>query len=445
MGTVIINGKTYDAMTGMPIADVLEMVLEKPKAIVAESTSESVSESSAKNMPVARKVEASRRLSKQDRLAAAVAQEFAEPGKNEDERAYQTTTGEAVVSESAPEWISSYVTTKDNTAKPNWISNYLAGNEPVEIEPIGLEVAPQSETKTVAQTEAETASVKAEEFASSRSKTHNVRRSVGRSKTLSRAFVKKPKTAEIMSFARHAAPAASVAKHPDVHRFAPVSTKASTDDHKSEKVVQEEFDAPYFVDTARKESATEAQDNNQLKNALINEQLEQPIDRKARRRAEKQAAKESRAKRSFRAPTLITAALAIVVIGGYFTYVNMPAISIRVAAREAGIDAHVPYTPNGYLIDGPVAYAAGQIKINYKSNGGASGYSVTQQSSDWSNEDIVNGLLRPDESYRTIDVGDVTVYRYNNNAAWVKDDMLFTVNGNDTLGDSQIAEIAKSM
>jgi hypothetical protein len=169
--------------------------------------------------------------------------------------------------------------------------------------------------------------------------------------------------------------------------------------------------------------------------------MDQPVDQKARTRAAKKAA---RGRRRFAVPTLVTAALAVLVLGGYFTYVSMPSISVRVAAARAGVDAHMPYTPSGYSIDGPVAYEPGRVTINYKSNGGGVGYSLTQQNNTWG-DDVVADSLVEEGKYTTISAGQVKIYRYGGNAAWVNKGILFTLNGNQTLGDEQITRIVESV
>jgi hypothetical protein len=192
---------------------------------------------------------------------------------------------------------------------------------------------------------------------------------------------------------------------------------------------------------AQREMTKVAPTSSDLKNALISEQMDQPIDHKARAKAEKKAA---RSRRRFAAPTLVTAALAVLVLGGYFTYVSMPSISVRVAAARAGVDAHAPYTPNGYSIDGPVAYAPGSVTINYKSNGGGAGYSLTQQSNTWGDNVVMNTLVEGSD-YTSLKVGNLTIYRYGNQTAWVDNGILFTLGGNESLGDDQITRIVDSL
>lgn len=483
MGVVIINGKNYDSRTGLPMESVLDFAVERS----GQKTTKKYS------------IKRTKRSSKQTRMAEEIAREFESfeqpfdrsvteksPEPVIEEKAEQKTTwiksyldGEEPIeidlfeTEDAkkgwinnyltgsepeaeliqlkyatPEWISSFAS-PSAVPKSGWITNYLAGNDPIEIEP--LEPQQAEFTEKIRQ-----------KFMPSRQEPHHISRAPKRSEILNRSFVKKPISTFEKVNINVVRKYAVVDKHPSVSRFAQPdvrSPKISTDyiikeftkslpasEPVNKSASDEAFAKPYQpIVTAQSVCASDLKPTGSvIKSALINEQSTNSEDFKSRRHAEEKTSKSSvKARRFFKAPTLITAALAVVVLGGYFAYVNMPAISIRVAASQAGIDAHVPYTPSGYSIDGPVAHAAGQIKINYKSNGGE-GYSVTQQENSWSNSDVVQSLLRG-EDYRTVKAGDTTVYRYNNNAAWIKGNILYTLNGNGSLGDDQIKRIADSV
>jgi len=420
MGVVIINGQKYDSVSGLQI--------DQPKEKKFQ----------IKEISVARVTSKPRRQSKQERLAEAVAQEFANEPTEEITR--------KIISEPAkrqvPDWINQFVDRQaDIIAQPNWIANYLAGGEPLEIEPIGLEAVAQQQPATSS----------ASTYSRSTLTPQHTRRAPQRSRTLNRDFAKKPSyIAKIKpSFVRRASQQTAT-KHPDVHRFAPTPIPVPTNNSNAKSTIsnKSKSEAPFVPvmtrnmeeKLAQRKAPKVTQTSSDLKKALISEQMNQPIDRKSRLKAERKAA---RTRRRFTAPTLVTAALAIMVLGGYFTYVSMPSISVRVAAARAGIDAHTPYAPSGYSIDGPVAYAPGRVTINYKSNGGGNGYSLTQETNEWGN-DAMSSLVDSND-YTTIESGRTTIYRYGNKAAWISNDILFTLNGNDSLGDDQITRIVESM
>ncbi|MDR1970023.1 MAG: DUF4367 domain-containing protein [Candidatus Nomurabacteria bacterium] len=406
MGVVTINGQRYDSVTGLMVDDPgpLAEAIETPKP---------------------------RRQSKQERLAEAIAREF-----NDNELGVEITT--EPVRREVPDWISQFTERQvDEVAEaveqPAWVTNYISGGDPIEIQPIGLEAAAReaAQQQTVATNEPV------------RSEPQHNHRSQQSSSTLHRDFVQKPDYATQISVKQRTP--ASVETHPDVHRFAPVDIEINEATVTSESKSDASF-APVMTHSmeekfAEHQLAKSAPTSSDLKSALINEQMSQPIDDKSRAKAEKKAA---HVRRRFAAPTLITAALAILVLGGYFTYVSMPSISVRVAAARAGVDARAPYTPSGYSIDGPVAYEPGRVTINYKSNGGGAGYSFTQQNNSWGDNVVLDDIVEGD-NYTTLKVGNLEIYRYGNNTAWLHNGILFTLNGNESLGDDQIARIVESI
>ena len=398
MATVIINGKTYDAQTGLQINQ--DSKNSQPKNSVRK-----------------------KRISKQERMAAEISREFAELEQSKPSEPFAKSNS-SVEKSIMPNWISDYVSSA-STSTPNWISNYILGNDPIEIEPIELnKIATEEKTKW--------------KFTTSRQNPNHINRTPNRATTLNRTFTKKPHSSSLkvkFAVARHEISELNIEKHPSIQRFAQAQIKVRVSP--TPKTTDEKL-APAFKPNLASNASRPTGD--EIRRVLNSEMLNASHSQKSNRFTEK-----VKAKRFFRAPTLITAALAFVILGGYFTYINIPTISIRIAANQAGINAHVPSTPNGYSIDGPVAHASGQIRINYRSNGGADGFSITQQESSWVNADIVRYLLPSHEDHRMLDVNGMTIYRFGNNAIWIKDNILFTVNGNDLTSDEKIIRIAESI
>lgn len=162
---------------------------------------------------------------------------------------------------------------------------------------------------------------------------------------------------------------------------------------------------------------------------------------------------ETRVKKSFarRYPRLVsagTASLAIVLLAGYFTYINLPSISVRVAAAQAGIDASYPsYQPAGYGIRGPVAYENGEVAINFQSTTNPSHFTINQSKSGWDSSALLDNYVIPqsDNNYASYSDNGLTIYVYGHNAAWVNGGILHTIEGDAELSGDQIRRIATSM
>ena len=149
-----------------------------------------------------------------------------------------------------------------------------------------------------------------------------------------------------------------------------------------------------------------------------------------------------------RLASMASASFAIIVLGGYFTYLNMPGLSVRVAAAQADVAASFPdYHPDGYRFNGPVAFAPGQVSIDFVANGGNTRYTVTEQKSTWDSQAVYNNVVAKaaEDSYVTNSQQGLTVYTFKGEAAWVNKGILYTISGDAPLSNEQLLRIAGSM
>ena len=165
-------------------------------------------------------------------------------------------------------------------------------------------------------------------------------------------------------------------------------------------------------------------------------------------KASKKTKKKSFFQRHPRLMSVSSASLAIVMLGGYLTYVNLPNISVRVAAAQAGIAATYPsYKPSGYSLNGPVAYSDGQVSMKFAANVGPQNFTVKQVKSSWDSSALLENYVAPSSSddYQTVSDSGLTIYTYGNNAAWVNGGILHTIEGDASLSSEQVRKIATSM
>ena len=140
--------------------------------------------------------------------------------------------------------------------------------------------------------------------------------------------------------------------------------------------------------------------------------------------------------------------LSVLVLGAYFTYLNMPTLSTRVAASQAGINASYPaYNPTGYSLSGPVAFQQGSVKMKFAANASPDNYTLSQTHSDWDSSAVLDNYITPKagDNYATTTTGGLTIYTYNKNAAWVNRGILYTIEGDAPLSNDQIQRIATSL
>lgn len=182
----------------------------------------------------------------------------------------------------------------------------------------------------------------------------------------------------------------------------------------------------------------------EIKNSMIEQALKNAPDKKQ----QKAPKKKSFFARHPRLLSIGSASLALVLLGGYFTYLNLPDLSVRVAAAQAGINASYPeYQPDGYRLNGPVAANSGKVEIQFASNAGPQGFTITQEKSSWDSSAVVSNIVKPksNDSYVTTSERGLTIYTYNGNAAWVNKGILYTIEGDAPLSSEQIRRIASSL
>lgn len=143
-----------------------------------------------------------------------------------------------------------------------------------------------------------------------------------------------------------------------------------------------------------------------------------------------------------------TTVLAITLLGGFFVYQNIPNMAMRVASARSGVNAQMPsYKPGGYAISGPITYSAGKITINYKSNSDDRNYRVSQSSSQWNSETLLENFVSVNRrSYQTFQDKGKTIYIYDgNNATWIDRGVWYQIEGAASLSSDQLLRIASSL
>lgn len=142
-----------------------------------------------------------------------------------------------------------------------------------------------------------------------------------------------------------------------------------------------------------------------------------------------------------------TTAVVVLLLGGYVAYLNIPSISMKVAANRAGFAASMPHAPSGYRFSGPIAYSPGQVVVSFRSNTDERRFSLTQQPTNWDSLALLeNHVLRQSSDYTTYQDRGLTIYVHGSDAAWVSDGKMYTINGQQArLGIDQILGIAASM
>lgn len=151
---------------------------------------------------------------------------------------------------------------------------------------------------------------------------------------------------------------------------------------------------------------------------------------------------------SSKAMAISTTVLAGLMIGGFYAYQNVPNLAMRVAAARAGFGATMPaYSPSGFAFKGPVQYSAGQVAVSFSSNTDERAYKLTQQTSSWSSDSLLNNFVAVGgKEYQTYQDRGRTIYIYDgSNATWVNGGVWYHIQGKSDLTSDQLVRIASSL
>jgi len=144
---------------------------------------------------------------------------------------------------------------------------------------------------------------------------------------------------------------------------------------------------------------------------------------------------------------IIVSAILLITIG-YFIYINIPILSVRVAGAQAGISATFPeYHPDGFSLNRPVSYSDGQVTIAFKSNSNNTKFAIKQMRSSWDSSAVKSQVDKDSDGaiVNTTTERGLTLYTYNGNAAWVNGGILYSISGDAHLSVDQIRRIATSL
>lgn len=181
----------------------------------------------------------------------------------------------------------------------------------------------------------------------------------------------------------------------------------------------------------------------QIKEAAIAKALNAPAAPK------KKTAKPARKSQKHLRRIAIIAGVIVFVVAAFFAvYRLFPGISVSFAASQAGISATYPeFTPDGYSLDQPVTYEDGEIVLRFASHSNDNYYTVTQTRSTWDSSAVLDNVVTPvaGADYITTKERGLTIYSYDSVAVWVNGGILYKIDSKAPLSGDQIRKIATSL
>lgn len=144
---------------------------------------------------------------------------------------------------------------------------------------------------------------------------------------------------------------------------------------------------------------------------------------------------------------LSCAAVAVLAIV-YFVNLNMPDLSLRVAAMQTGINASYPgHIPSGYAVSS-ITSENRKIVLDFKNSSKNDSFTLTEETSSWDSNALLNNFIKEEygDNYKTVKEQGLTIYISNSNAAWVNGGVAYKITAeNGVLTNKQICAIATSL
>ena len=143
----------------------------------------------------------------------------------------------------------------------------------------------------------------------------------------------------------------------------------------------------------------------------------------------------------------IAASLAVfsVCLLGYLLYLNLPDLSVRVAAMQSGIEnAYPSYVPTSYRLRGLVKEENGTITLNFVKDD-QNKFTLIEKKSSWDSDAVLANFVRDrwGSDYTVAKGQGLTVYISGSNAVWVNGGVLYEIqDDNGSLSTDDLHDIA---
>jgi hypothetical protein len=301
---------------------------------------------------------------------------------------------------------------------------------------------------------------KVEKSAANRAPAHSLKMSLKRSSTLNRRAVKqpalkseaaKPAAKKLESTALKGAVASRLERAKQVQKSQNIARFHKISNHPASVAISSSLSKLNNSLPAIKSDVSPAQakaaPKESTKEYLIKKALESAPTTPAKQLSKKSLKNLSEHHHHFL--RYASTAFVILVLAGYVAYLNVPDFSMKVAARRAGFAANMPeYKPSGYSLNGPIAYSAGQVTVNYKANTDSRKFSLQQQPTTWDSTALLeNFVTKKTANYLTYQDSGLTIYIYDgSSAAWVNGGKFYKLEGKNSLLDTdQLLKLATSV
>lgn len=206
---------------------------------------------------------------------------------------------------------------------------------------------------------------------------------------------------------------------------------------------------PSVVRAARARMATRQQPQvhmsaQEMKERAITDALQKVASMDKTERVQQQEQKKSFFRRR---GFVMAASLAVISVCllGYLVYLNLPDLSVRVAAMQSGIEnAYPSYVPTSYRLQGLVNEENGTITMNFVKDD-QDKFTLIEKKSSWDSNAVLTNFVKEKwgDNYTVAKGQGLLVYISGSNAVWVNGGVLYEIqNDSGSLTTDDLHDIA---
>ncbi len=216
------------------------------------------------------------------------------------------------------------------------------------------------------------------------------------------------------------------------------------------KALAEMENASYKAHVAKETEADliqEAREQKIAERVMLNELKADKKAKKSTKKAEKQTRHFKKHKTGRVILAFATSAACVLALAA-LVKVNLPNISVKVAAAQTGVEAAYPnYIPRDYNLTGVYTNDQNSVIIEFDGPENKK-FTLAEDKSSWDSNALLTNYVKSayGTNYDTIREGGITIYISHSNATWVNNGTFYRITSADgTLTKKQIKNIATSL
>ena len=181
---------------------------------------------------------------------------------------------------------------------------------------------------------------------------------------------------------------------------------------------------------------------------MLNEMKADAKKSKKEKKKEEKATRHLKKRKGGRILLALATSTACVIALAAVVKVNLPNISVKVAAVQTGVEASYPsYVPRDFNLSGVYTNDQNSVIIEFKGPNDTS-FTLAEEKTSWDSNALLSNYVKGayGDAYDTVREQNVTIYVNHSNAAWVKNGTFYKLTANSgVLSKKQIKNIVSSL